>query len=71
MKKIGSPLCYTTNADYVVKTIGLWLKDAPKRYLIDLKSQKEVPDTLAALPEDKYPVPPDDIDLDFLTLPAK
>jgi len=65
MKKIGSPLSYQTNATLVVKTAGQWLKDAPKRYLIDLKSSKQVDDTVESLPEDMHPVPPSDLDLDL------
>lgn len=57
LKKMGTTLCYMTTPSDVGKSTGNWLKDAPKRYLTDLKALKEVDATAKTLPEDKVPVP--------------
>lgn len=60
MKKAGNTVSYSTGPVDVNSAIGLWLKDAPKRYLNELKHSKTVDAEVTSVPEEYLlPVPAD------------
>jgi len=68
MKKAGNTLSYSSGPVEVSNAIGLWLKDAPKRYLNELKHSKIIGSEATSIPEEYLLPVPEDLTFDVRDL---